>query len=144
MARFLKSRSKAKGAAPGSLIFLGQQKMEKTRIRLFQYNEKNISEHEFNSIEDALKKIDEKQINWLNLDGIHNTKIIDQVGERFNISNLILENVLNTGQRPKFFEDKNSITVLTKAIYYDDESDKISVEQISFILLDNIIISLQD
>ena len=141
MARFLKSRSKAKGAAPGSLIFMGQQKMDSTRIRLFQYNETDISENEFTTINDALSKIDEKQINWLNLDGIHDTHIINQVGEHFRISNLALENILNTGQRPKFFEDKNSITILTKAIYYDNEADKISVEQISFILLNNVLIS---
>ncbi len=144
MARFLKSRSKAKGAAPGSLIFMGQQKMEITRIRLFQYDEKEITENEFETIEDALKKINSKLINWLNIDGIHDTKIIDKVGEHFDISNLALENVLNTGQRPKFFEDKNSITILTKAVYYNSESDKISIEQISFILLNDVLISFQE
>ena len=144
MARFLKSRSKAKGAAPGSLIFMGQQKMEKPRIRLFQYNEQGIVENEYDAVEEALKKIDSKHVNWLNIDGIHDTKIIDKVGEHFKLSNLALENVLNTGQRPKYFEDKNSITILAKAVYYDNDSDKISVEQISFILQDHILISFQE
>jgi len=80
MARFLKSRVKAKGAAPGSLIFMGNQKMESTRIRLLQYSENETSENEFDSIDNALKAFDDKQINWLNIDGIHNTDVIQKIG----------------------------------------------------------------
>ena len=57
---------------------------------------------------------------------------------------MVLENILNTGQRAKFFEDKNSIAIISKAVYYDVEKNKISVEQISFILLDNLVISFQE
>ncbi|MDX5584293.1 MAG: hypothetical protein QNK20_05100, partial [Aureibaculum sp.] len=96
MARFLKSRVKAKGAVPGSLIFMGKQKMESTKIRLFQYSENEISENEFDSIDKALETFDDKQINWLNIDGIHNTEVIKEIGKQLNISPLALENVLNT------------------------------------------------
>lgn len=144
MARFHKSRFKAKGAAPGSLIFMGHQKMESISIRLFNYNEKETIEKEFDNIEDALKSVDSKETIWLNIDGIHDTDVIKKVGEHFKVSNIALENILNTGQRSKYFEDKNSITVITKAIYYDSKNDTISVEQISFILLNNILISFQE
>lgn len=144
MARFLKSRAKAKGAAPGSLIFMGQQKMEFTKIRLFKYSEDSTSEHEYNSIEEALKGMDTKQINWLNIDGIHNVDVIQKIGKQLNVSPLALENVLNTGQRAKFFEDKESLTLLTKAVYYNPDENKISVEQISFVLFKNIVISFQE
>ena len=103
MARFLKSRAKAKGAAPVSLIFMGKQKMESTKIRLFKYSEKETSENEFNSIDKAVKAFDDQQINWLNIDGIHNTEVIRKIGKQLDISPLVLDNVLNTGQRPKFF-----------------------------------------
>ena len=144
MARFLKSRVKAKGAAPGSLIFMGKQKMESTKIRLFQYSENETSENEFDSIDKALKAFDDKQINWLNIDGIHNTEVIRKIGKQLNISPLALENVLNTGQRAKLFEDKDSITILTKAVHYNSDENKIIVEQLSFVLFQNIIISFQE
>jgi len=144
MARFLKSRVKAKGAVPGSLIFMGKQKMESTKIRLFQYSENEISESEFDSIDKALEAFDDKQINWLNIDGIHNTEVIRKIGKRLNISPLALENVLNTGQRARFFEDKESITLLTKAVHYNADENKIIVEQLSFVLFQNIIISFQE
>jgi len=144
MARFLKSRVKAKGAAPGSLIFMGNQKMESTRIRLLQYSENETSENEFDSIDKALKAFDDQQINWLNIDGIHNTDVIQKIGKQLDISPLALENVLNTGQRAKFFEDKESITLLTKAVFYNADENKIIVEQLSFVLFQNIIISFQE
>lgn len=144
MARFLKSRIKAKGAAPGSLIFIGKQKMESVKIRLFKYAENDLSEKEFDTIEGAFSAIDEKQINWLNIDGIHNTEVIQKIGKHFNISALALENILNTGQRAKFFEDIESVTLLTKAVYYSQDENKISVEQISFVLLHNVVISFQE
>ena len=68
MARFLKSRVKAKGAAPGSLIFMGNQKMESTRIRLFKYSENDTSEDEFDSIDKALEAFDENDMTGLILD----------------------------------------------------------------------------
>ncbi|MFC2120025.1 magnesium/cobalt transporter CorA [Bacteroidota bacterium] len=144
MARFLKSRVKAKGAAPGSLIFIGKKKMEYTKIRLFKYSENETSEIEYNSIDLAIKSIDDHQINWLNIDGINDTDIIQKIGKQLNISPLALENVLNTGQRAKFFEDKESITLIAKAVYYDTKENKISVEQISFVLFKNIVISFQE
>lgn len=144
MARFLKSRVKAKGASPGSLIFIGKQKMEFTKIRLFKYSETNTTEKEYKTIDEALKAIDQKQMNWLNIDGIHDIEIIKKIGKQLNISPLALENILNTGQRAKFFEDTESITLLTKAIYYLPEENKINVEQISFVLFENLVISFQE
>lgn len=144
MARFLKSRAKAKGAAPGSFIFMGKQKMDDTRIRLFQYTKETNSESEFDTIDEALKSINNTKVNWLNIDGLHDTELIKQIGTHFNISPLALENILNTGQRAKFFEDNNSVTLITKGIYYNQEDNKVSVEQISFVLLENVLISFQE
>jgi len=70
--------------------------------------------------------------------------VIREIGKQLNISPLALENVLNTGQRAKFFEDKESITLLTKAVYYNADENKIIVEQVSFVLFQNSIISFQE
>jgi magnesium transporter len=144
MARFLKSITKAKGAAPGSLIFMGDKTMEIPIIRLFQYNLGITSEKEYQIIEDALTDINPSQMNWLNIDGLHDTSIIQKIGKHFGISALILDNVLNTGQRSKFIDDKSSLTILTKAVYHDSDTNEIYVEQISFIICWNVLISFQE
>ncbi len=144
MARFLKSRIKAKGAAPGSLIFMGTQKMEQSRIRLLKYSEDILIETEYKSVEEAFTSMQQENVNWLNIDGLHDTELVQKVGELFGISPLALENILNTGQRSKYFEDKNCVTIIAKAIYFDEETRTISSEQISFLLGKNFLISFQE
>lgn len=144
MARFLKSRKEVKGAPPGSLIFMGRKRMEAPRIRLIQYDDHNLFEEEFPSIQTALAHLDKDKVNWLNIDGIHQPEIIEEIGRSCGVTNLALENVLNTGGRSKYFEDNNSITIITKSLSYDSESKRIAIEQISFVLIDRVLISFQE
>lgn len=60
------------------------------------------------------------------------------------ISNLTLENILNTDQRAKFIEETNAISIITKSIEYNTNIDKVNVDQISFVLLKNTLISFQE
>lgn len=144
MARFLKSLKKAKGAAPGSYIFIGNQKMESPRIRLFQYNHDDSIEAEYSSIEEAIENIHLENTNWLNIDGLHDVSMLKILSEKFGISALAFENILNTGQRTKFIEDEESITVITKSVEYNSENNQIYIEQISFIVIKNVLISFQE
>jgi magnesium transporter len=144
MARFLKSRAKAKGAAPGSIIFIGRQKMESPKIRLIKYNKDKISELEFKEVKPAIEAIDNQYINWLNIDGLHDLKTLKAIGEKFSISPLILENIVNTDQRPRLLEDEHAIALITKAIYFAQDIHNIKVEQIAFVLTNNTLISFQE
>lgn len=144
MARFLKNRRKSNGEVPGSLIFIGKQKIEKTRIRIIQYNKDNIIEKELDRLEDVSNYIKQGYITWLNIDGLHDTKLIDQLGSMFDLSSLTLEDILNTDQRPKFHEDENNIVVILKAFLYEKDAHILSSEQISFVLGKNYLITIQE
>ena len=92
MARFLKKRDGIKGKPPGSLVFIGKKKEEKSSFRYISYNE-----HELQHIEDANLEVipvfDSKSVHWLNLYGIHNTDIIKELGVRFAIPSFTLEDI---------------------------------------------------
>ncbi len=144
MARFLINRQKSHGEAPGSPIFIGKQKMDKTRIRIIQYNKQNILEKELDNIEDIGNHVKQRYISWINIDGLHDTKLIEQLGDMFNLSSLTLEDILNTDQRPKYTEDENNIIIILKAFMYEKDSHILNSEQISFILGDNCLITVQE
>ncbi|MCL4113161.1 UNVERIFIED_CONTAM: hypothetical protein GTU68_065797 [Idotea baltica] len=118
--------------------------MEEPRIQVFKYDEERSFEQQYDDLEEALEKVKPGKINWINIDGLHNTELIARIGSRFNISPLILANVVNTGHRPKCYEDEGLVAIITKAIYFDLETGEISVEQISFILIEDVLISLQE
>ncbi|UCH14761.1 MAG: magnesium/cobalt transporter CorA [Bacteroidales bacterium] len=144
MARFLKSRKKSHGEVPGSLIFIGKQKMEKSRIRVIQYNKDYLVEKELDKIEDAGSYVKKGFITWINIDGLHEVDLMEKLQTMFKLSSLALEDILNTDQRPKFIEDENNLITILKAISYNKESFTLSSEQISFILGNDYLITLQE
>lgn len=144
MARFLKSRKKSHGEAPGSLIFIGNQKMEKSRIRVIQYNKENLVEKEPDKMEDAGSYVRKGYITWINIDGLHEVDLIEKLEKMFKLSSLALEDILNTDQRPKFIEDENNVIIILKALTYDKDSLTLHTEQISFILGNDYLVTLQE
>ena len=144
MARFLINRKKSHGKAPGSLIFIGNKKMEKSLIRIIQYNKDTINESELEKIENITDYLKKDSITWINIDGLQDIELIEKTGQIFNLSLLTLEDILNTDQRPKLTEDGNNIVIILKALYYKDNNNTLDSEQISFILNENCLITIQE
>lgn len=144
MAKFIHTRQKAKGTAPGSLIFLGKQKMDTPDIGVINYNSENITEKKVKNLKEATAFINDNSITWINIYGMHNTELIEKLGKFFNISSLVLESLLNMDQRPRLWEDTDYIATVLKASYYNKEHHTIDLEQISFILGKNYLITLQE
>ena len=81
---------------------------------------------------------------WINIDGLHEVEIIETIGTHFDIHPLILEDILHTGQRPKFEDFEKYIFIVFKMLYFDQNGDDILEEQISIILGSNFVISFQE
>lgn len=144
MARFLKSRKKAKGQIPGSPIFIGEQKMENPRIRVIDFSPDHLVEKELATVDESYEHLDSGSVTWLNIDGLHETNLIQTVAEYASVHNLIVEDILNTDNRPKFVENEKSITIIVKLIGYDLKEKQLKSEQISFILGEKYLITLQE
>ncbi len=144
MARFLNDRKQALGKIPGSLIHLGTQKVDKPRLRLIHYSPEDLIEKEPENLEDCIPFIAENTVTWINIDGLHDEEMIRKLGELFNIHGLLLEDMLDTGQRPKFAETDDLMVVILKMLDYDEKSQKLSSEQISMVLDDSYLITLQE
>jgi magnesium transporter len=144
MARFLNNRQKVTGEIPGSLIHLGTQRIEKTRLRFIDFTPEKLTELELTNLEECLPYLNEKTVSWLNIYGLHDAELIRKLGEMFEIHGLLLEDMLNTGQRPKFTETDKLLILILKVLDYDENSNKLHTDQISFILDKNFLITLQE
>jgi magnesium transporter len=107
MLRFIKRTSKKKGLSPGTLIHIGEKKSEEVKIFLINYDQQQLQEKELKKIEESFAYKDTPPISWINIDGLHDVDIIDKIGRHFDIHPLTLEDIVNTGHRPKAeeFED---------------------------------------
>jgi len=130
------------GCPPGSLIHVGNKISEDVQISYIHYNKDHIIEKSADDIEECLEHIKENTITWINVSGIHNTKIIEKIGHELGINSLTLEDILHTRQRPKIEEYDNYIYIVLKKIYLVNE--EINYEQLSLILGQNYVISFQE
>lgn len=144
MARFLKNKQKSKGAAPGSLIFIGRPKMEHFCINVTQYNADYIKEGELKSLDKIDEYISNDHVTWISVEGLHNVSLIEQIGKKFDIPGLVLEDILNTDERPKMNEDDKHIFIILKSLIFNKETKKVEIDQISMILGANYLITIQE
>ncbi len=144
MARFLKDRIKTKGQAPGTLVFIGNRKMDAPLIQVIEYNSEYLEEKECSTIEDAYKNIKPSCVTWINVYGLHDLELIRKIGEVFSIPLLILEDIVNTDQRPKYEEAENHDIFFLKMLRQEEKDSRVHAEQISIILGENYLLTLQE
>lgn len=129
-----KKTSAKVGLPPGSIIHVGEQKIEKVKITLTEYDEKKVETFEINSVEEIDPYTDTPQVTWVSVSGLHDTELIKQIGEKFNIHPLVLEDILNTETRPKIEMTDDYIFIAMKMLTYNSNESQIDTEQVSFIL----------
>lgn len=83
-------------------------------------------------------------ISWLEITGLQNIDIIKQIGTKFDLHPLVLEDIANTGQRPKIEDYSNYLLLIIKKLQYNDKEEELQTNQISLILGLNWIISFQE
>lgn len=144
MARFFKKREQSKGLAPGHLVFIGEQKVEEIQVHLFDYDSEKVVDTDLDELIPAKEIIDAPSITWLNVNGIHDTDAIRAIGEAFELHPLLLEDVLNTGQRPKLETYGNCVFIVMKMLRFDKANDVIIAEQLSMVIGSTFVLTFQE
>jgi len=142
--KFMKKTSQKAGMSPGSLMHIGEEKIEKARITLIDYDQERLEEKELKSIEEAFRYKETPPVSWINIDGLHELGVIEKIGTHFGIHPLILEDIVNTGQRPKVDDFEEYIYIVFKMLIFDETTFHISSEQVSLILGPHFLISFQE
>ncbi|CAB1075598.1 magnesium transporter [Alkalispirochaeta odontotermitis] len=144
MARFLKKREESKGLSPGSLVFIGNKKVENVRIRAIDYDGTQLIEDELKEIAQGAQFKGINTVTWINVDGLHDLKLMKEIGDTFDLHPLLLEDIPNTGQRPKLEEFDNCLFLVLKMLRYDEDKQMIISEQLSMVLGDTLLLTFQE
>ena len=104
------------GLSPGTLAVNGAHTTGPVRITVIDYDEAHFSEKRVENVEDCFPFRDTGTVTWINIDGLGNTEVIERIGKHYHIHPLILEDVLNTGQRPKMEDYGEYLFVVMKAL----------------------------
>ncbi len=141
---FIKRTAKKAGLSPGTLVYLGEKKDEKVKIQIIDFSENELVEKEVATIDECLQFKKKESITWINITGIHDMQLVAGLGEKFGLHPLMLEDVVNTEQRPKLEDYGDYLFIVLKMLYKENEHQQIQHEQVSLILSPGLVISLQE
>jgi magnesium transporter len=142
MPKFVKRRSQKTGLPPGTLMHIGEVSAGAVGIEAFFYNESGYDERSFDSFEECSQAITPDKVVWINIIGLNRPDIIEAAGARFGLHPLLLEDVLNTEQRPKLEEYENCLFVALKMLRYIGE--ELDIEHVSLVQGGTFVISFQE
>ena len=137
-------RSKKTGAPPGTLIHVGEQKVQKAKITVLYYDQTNFQMNETATVEECIPLKEKPAVTWIHVIGLHQVEILEKLGSCYGLHPLILEDILNTDQRPKMEDFEDYIYIVMRLVSLADKSSDIQAEQVSLILGKNFVISFQE
>ena len=144
MKGIIKETAKKTGASPGTLVHVGEQKLDQARISFFDYDPDRYTEEEAVALDAVLPMKSRATTSWINIDGVHDSTVIDQVGGHFGIHPLTLEDIMNTSQRPKVEAFDDYLYVVMRMLTYDADREMLQGEQVSFVLGTGFVLSFQE
>ena len=142
--RVMKRRAKKAGLPPGSLVYLGDKPKGTTKITLFDYVDGHLIEREIRHPDECAPFKESNTVTWINVDGIQDIGIVEQIGKQYDLHPLVMEDILNTDQRPKVEDHDRYLYVVLKMLSYNDAEQEMAIEQLSLVLGDNFVLSFQD
>ena len=132
------------GTAPATLTpHLKGGKGAKPRIRLIEYDGRHLEEREIVDLKEVAAHLDNQKVTWINIDGLGDVEALETLGKRFNLHPLALEDVLNTGQRPKTEQFPDYLFIVAQMVYQDVRL-KLCGEQVSMFCGNNFLITVQE
>jgi magnesium transporter len=143
MTRFFKTVHRKVALPPGTIEFIGEKKLENVIMSLIKYDESTIVEKDV-TIEEALSCPDAKVMCWLDIKGLHDTSLLETIGEHYGLHVLVVEDIANTNQRPKIEYYDNYIYLVMKMLDYDAGTRYVSSEQVSLIIGPSYVLSFQE
>jgi magnesium transporter len=140
---FLKKRSVKAGLPPGSLVHIGETPADAVAITLLGYSQTAFREEQYRQLDECLPHITHDGITWVNVEGVHDVEVIRRLGECNKLHPLVLEDIVNTVQRPKI-EDYGAYLFIVLRMLKPTGNDEFTSEQLSIILGPDYIFTFQE
>jgi magnesium transporter len=140
----LKKRSKKAGLPPGTLIHIGEQKADVMKAMVLDYDEQSCAETLLTNVAECMLLRGKPTVTWLDIEGVHDIQALEKIGQCFGLHPLVMEDILNTDQRPKFEDYGDYLYIVLRMLTIGSESGEINSEQVSLILGENFVLSIQE
>ena len=134
MSQSAKTMADKAALSPGSLIHVGEAPEGPTRISILEYDAQGIKEYDSAEPDLVRKLAGGPRVTWFKVEGVHQVETVRQVGEIFGLHPLVLEDLVNTHQRPKLEDYERYLFLVLKTMCYDQQNREVEQQQIGLIL----------
>ncbi|MUP45590.1 magnesium/cobalt transporter CorA [Gramella sp. BOM4] len=134
--------TKSVNQIPGTMTYVGHKEAAQTQLDVIDYNQEHYERYKSTTVEDAFNFVDEDRITWFNVDGLSDVEEIKKIGEYYELHPLVMEDIVNTGQRPKIEVYQDYLFIVAKMLYHKDGN--IENEHISMIVGRNYLLTFQE
>ena len=114
-----------------------------TKVTIFDYSPASFQEVQLNQVTDSFPFKENNNVSWINVDGIRKVEV-EAIAAHFGIHYLIVEDIMSVSQRPKMDEIENVLFCLLNMLYFNEQTGTVETEQISIVLGENFIVSIQE
>lgn len=143
-ARRVRTAHRKLGLKPGSIVYVGRDRTEEVHIDIIDYTDSEYNEKRVATVEECFPFKDSTSLTWINVDGIHMEHTVEKLGSYFGLHPLILEDIVNTGHRPKMEDAENHIFIVLKMLYHEQKTGALKAEQVSILFGENWVITFQE
>ena len=144
MPKFFRSIHKRVALSPGTVEYVGEKRIEKVRVGTMNYDAKHLDEKKDATIDDCYPLRESPGASWIDVHGLHDTDLLQKLGAHFGLHPLVLEDVVNVGQRPKLEQYDDYLYLVIKMLSYDEPTNQVIGEQVSLILGSNYVLTFQE
>ena len=138
----IRKRSAKAGLPPGSLVYLGEPGIGRPVLTLIEYDAETYREEQPASVA-QISAASGKTL-WLNVHGLNEPALLEEIGKRFSLHPLVLEDILNTDQRPKVEDYSAYLFFVAKIFEYNATNQAITTDQVSIVLGQGFVLTFQE
>src|SRR5262245_13719231 len=117
------------GAAPG--IVIADPQANTPRLTVIAFDKTQFIEQKDASLDQVRELCGKHLVLWLNVDGLGDAALIEEIGKMFGLHKLALEDVVNTHQRPKIDDYGETLFIVSRMVH---DEDHLFTEQLSIFL----------
>ena len=131
------------GKAPGTITYFGNRAGGSSHIQVLEYNKREFTVNTPNDVGECIVHKEAASTSWINIVGLSDEEFIAELGKAFHLNPLVLEDIVNTSQRPKIDEYDSYIFGVFRMLYLD-EDQQLTGEHIALVLMENSVLVFQE
>lgn len=140
----VRKRSEKAGLEPGIPAHTGEPRSEKPKLTAIVYDASELEEKELQTIVDVFPLREAPAVTWINVDGLHQVEVMEDLGKQLGLHPLVLERILNPQQRPMLEDLGEYLYIVLKMLDWNEDLAEMTIEQMSIVVGENYVASVQE